>query len=52
MSCGELVRFLKSYSIVERRRGEEEKKLVGGCLETEDDEVNKITFLRLFVLQV
>ena len=40
VSYGELVLFLKSYSIVERGRGrgrDEEKKVVS-CLETEEEE--------------
>lgn len=39
VSYGELVLFLKSYSIVERGR-DEEKKVVVSCLETEEEEDN------------
>jgi hypothetical protein len=37
VSYGELVLFLKSYSIVERGR-DEEKKVVVSCLETEEED--------------
>jgi len=43
VSYGELVLFLKSYSIVERGRAcgrDEEKKVVVSCLETEEEEDN------------